>query len=238
MPHFKKMDSAALIVAAGKGQRFQTREKKQFKKICGHSLIAWTLWAFTESVCKETIVIVAGEEDIRAMQSDLLVNYSFFKSLRFVLGGSTRQESVYNGLNSLEHNIEWVAIHDGVRSGVTSELIDRVCMQAFTSGAAVAATTATDSTFIGRDTVITEYLDRSVLWRAQTPQVFKKEAILSAHEKSRIDGTPAHDDAFLYHTYEGAVHIVEGDRANIKVTYPHDLAVMEEILKSRERCPE
>jgi 2-C-methyl-D-erythritol 4-phosphate cytidylyltransferase len=238
MPHTMKRNSAALIVAAGQGLRFQTRGKKQYENICGHSLLAWTIWAFTESVCRETFVIVVGEEDIHTMQTKLLANYSFFTSLRFVQGGSTRQESVYNGLKSLENDIEWVAIHDGVRSGVTSDLIDRVCMQAYAGGAAVAATAATDSTFIGRDTVIAEYLDRSVLWQAQTPQVFKKEAIMSAHEKCRIDGISANDDAFLYRACGGTVHIVESDKTNIKVTYPQDLVIMEEILKNRERCPE
>ncbi|KPK90957.1 hypothetical protein AMJ80_07845 [bacterium SM23_31] len=238
MPHASKYETAAVIVAAGKGQRFDTEEKKQFSTVLGHPVIAWTVNAFSRTFCINHIVIVAQEEDISVIKNEIMKRYSFFETLQFIGGGASRRESVYNGIASLAPEVGWVAIHDGVRLAITPELITAVCNKAHGHGAAMLAIPATDSTFIASGKTIDKYLDRNSLWQAQTPQVFEKNKILEAHQKARHENFHADDDGILYRRYIGEVHIVQGDDKNIKITYPGDLITAEKILKERQDYPE
>lgn len=238
MPRTLEYETAAVIVAAGKGLRFDNQEKKQFSIVSGHPVLAWTVSAFSRSLCKNRIVIVAQAEDIPVIKNEIMKHYSFFKALQFIKGGESRLESVYNGIASLAPEVRWVAIHDGVRPAVTPELITAVCKEAHKRGAALAAIPATDSTFISSGKTIERYLSRNGLWQAQTPQVFKKDKILEAHQKARDANFHADDDGILYRRYIGDVQIVKGDDKNIKITYKRDLIIAEEILKERQEYPE
>ncbi len=237
MPHIQKSDCAAIIVAAGRGIRFHNQTKKQFVILCGHPILVWSAWAFSKSVFRDNIVIVADKDDITEIRGRMFDGYEFAKLFRFVVGGASRQESVFNGLQSLKDDVKLVAIHDGVRPAVTHELIDCACKEASVHGAIVTATPAVDSTFIGNECVVSDYVERSTLWQAQTPQIFKIDEIIQAHNSAQKDNVSASDDAFLYRNYVGTVRVVQGDMTNIKVTYRHDLKAVEEILKARGQCP-
>ena len=237
MPHASEYETAAVIVAAGKGLRFDNQGKKQFSMVSGHPVLAWTVSAFSRTLCKNHILIVAQEEDISVMKNEIMEHYSFFEALQFVKGGESRRESVYNGIVSLAPGVRWVAIHDGVRLAITPELITAVCKEAHKRGAAMLAIPATDSTFISSGKTVEKYLGRNGLWQAQTPQVFKRDKILEAHQKARDANFHADDDGILYRMYIGDVHVVQGDDKNIKITYKRDLIVAEEILNERQEYP-
>lgn len=230
--------AAAVIVAAGRGIRFENKNKKQFAELLGHSVVAWSLSAFASSEFKDRIVVAAQSEDIPLVKNEILNKYSFVDSLHFVKGGETRQQSVYNALLSLPDYVRWVAIHDAVRPAVTPEIITAVLENALECGAALTAVRAIDSTFTSSDSSIGEYLKRETLWHAQTPQIFDKEKIIDAHKRALKENYFSNDDANLYHKYIGKVHIVEGDTDNIKLTYQNDLVIAEEILKKRANVPE
>jgi 2-C-methyl-D-erythritol 4-phosphate cytidylyltransferase len=154
-----------------------------------------------------------------------------------VPGGATRQESVLAGLVASDEELPYVAIHDGARPLIDVDHIER-CLAAVHEDAAIAgailATRATDTLKVVDDAgniVVTA--ERSSIWCAQTPQCFRREAILSAHEAALLAGYSGTDDASLIEWHGGTVRVVEGPHDNMKVTYPEDLGIVEAILASR-----
>jgi len=227
----------AVIVAAGQGDRFNVGTPKQYINVLGHPLLVWTVYTFACSMCRNTIVVVVPPSDVKSMKEKLFARYQFADAVHIAAGGATRQESVLNGLLSLPETIDYAAIHDGARPVVTAELIDAVCKEAVLYGGAVPALPAADSTFIESHMMIEQYVDRSHLWQAQTPQVFRRNEIIAAHKKALDENFSASDDGMLYKRYIGDVRIVRGDPVNIKVTYPRDLLAVEAILRERREIP-
>ncbi|MCP4724377.1 MAG: 2-C-methyl-D-erythritol 4-phosphate cytidylyltransferase [bacterium] len=234
MSEYTHNKTAAVIVAGGKGIRLDAGTKKQYLEICGHPVLMWTLSAFLRSEKIGKIALVVPEEDTAFIQNGLIYKYGIEDRVKVVEGGNTRQESVFNGLRSLDDDIEFTAIHDGVRPLIRPDLIDSVCETAERTGAALIAVKSTASTFIGRDNEIEEYIDRNTLWFAQTPQAFNKDSIIKAHNMAVQDKFEASDDGMIYKKYIGDVDVVEGDHDNIKITYARDLVFAENILKDRE----
>lgn len=230
-------ESAAIIVAAGKGVRFGSQSKKQYSILAGHPVLAWSIIAFIRSGYDKKIIVVAEEEEIAYIKEEILGSYSFANLIEITSGGSTRQQSVCNGIDLLPPKINWVAIHDAARPLIKVETIKSTYQAALIHGAALAAIPATDSTFIASDMKVDLYLDRKKLWQAQTPQVFRKEAIIEAHKKAQNEKFTSNDDATLYRKYIGEVRIVQGDITNIKITFPHDLTMAEEFLKEVREYP-
>ncbi len=226
--------TAAIIVAGGMGIRFETEIKKQYIEIAGHPILAWTISSFLCSECVDTIVLVVPVEDVEPVRNSIVNKYKLEDRIEITTGGATRQESVYNGLKTISDDTDYAAIHDGVRPLVKPELIDRTCEAAYRAGGALAALRAMESTFIGRNDLIEEYVDRDMIWLAQTPQVFRKDIILKAHEMALKESFYASDDGMIYRKYIGKVEIIEGDRFNIKITFPQDLIFAESILIERE----
>lgn len=226
-------NTAAVIVAGGKGIRFGGDTRKQFLHICGHPVFIWTISAFDKSdIITEIVVVVPGEETDN-VRTEIETKYNFVKPVLVTSGGKRRQDSVLAGLRQIENRFVFAAVHDGVRCGISSESIENVCSKAHESGAALLAVRATDSTFMENDGSIAEYVDRSTLWNAQTPQVFRTIKLIEAHEKALKEGVDASDDGFVYRRYIGEVSIVEGDAANIKLTHERDRKILEEILSGR-----
>lgn len=148
------------------------------------------------------------------------------------LGGKDRQESVHKGLSQVSPSCEFVLIHDGARPFLSTELLNR-CLQEGVACGAVAAALPVSNT-IKRANVaglVTQTLDRSVLWQIQTPQVFRRETIVRAHRQAQQDPSQgrATDDASLVERLGVPVRLVLGDPCNIKVTVPQDLLFAEAI---------
>jgi 2-C-methyl-D-erythritol 4-phosphate cytidylyltransferase len=145
-------------------------------------------------------------------------------TVAIVEGGNERQDSVFNALQELPEDSEWVVVHDGVRPLVSLELIEETWKAALRCGAAIAAVPATDTVKQVQDGLVTGTLPRHQVWLVQTPQVFRKDLLLRAYQVGREQGVQATDDASLVEALGHPVAVVPGERANIKVTRPEDLA--------------
>lgn len=149
--------------------------------------------------------------------------------LVLAVGGETRQDSVASGLEEISTDL--VVVHDGARPFATADLVRSVIEAVGENDGAIAAMPGDETLKRVSDGTIVETVDRSSLWRAHTPQVFKSDVLRSAHEKARTEGFIGTDDASLLERYGGRVTVVPSPRSNIKLTYPEDFALAEAILR-------
>lgn len=151
-------------------------------------------------------------------------------SLRLVIGGERRQESVFNAL--AEVTSEVVVVHDAARPLAGSEIVRSVVERLAEWDGAVAAVPMDETLKRVEERQVSETVDRSNLWQAQTPQAFRTSVLRDAHVRARADGMLATDDASLVENYGGRVCVVRASRTNIKVTYPEDFALAESLLRN------
>jgi 2-C-methyl-D-erythritol 4-phosphate cytidylyltransferase len=237
---------AAIIVAAGKSERMGGIDK-QLRTLGGLPVLAHTIAAFEACDDIDAIVLVI-RPDAMAAAAELKAMYSWRKVRAFVPGGERRQDSVGAGLAAVgrlerdgtaerPRGYDWVAIHDGARPLVTPGLITRGWAAAQGVGAAVAALPSTD-TIKSTDAnhTITGSPDRSNLWLAQTPQVFRTSLLVGAYEAlaEREDPPTVTDCSRVVELMGHRVIVYEGERTNIKITTPLDLVIAEAILKSMQ----
>jgi len=224
------MRAYAIIVAAGRSERFGGAVPKQFQALCGRPLLSWTVSRFEAAASVGQIVVVVAEDHLLYTGRKVVEPYSFSKVIKIVKGGETRQESVLRGLESLPFSTRLVAIHDGARALVSPSDIDRVVEVAATERAAMLAVPAADTVKRVRDGFIINTLERDSLYLAQTPQVFQYDLILAAHQEAS-DQFSATDDASLVEAKGFKVRFVEPERPNIKVTTKQDLFIAEALLR-------
>jgi 2-C-methyl-D-erythritol 4-phosphate cytidylyltransferase len=143
--------------------------------------------------------------------------------IRLVAGGAERQDSVLNALLQLPEDAGWVMIHDGVRPFASLDLIRRTLGLAVSAGAAIAAIPSTDTVKRVIDGHVVETLPRESVWLVQTPQVFRRDVVLSAYHEARRQGWVGTDDASFVERMGHPVAVARGERSNIKVTTPEDL---------------
>jgi 2-C-methyl-D-erythritol 4-phosphate cytidylyltransferase len=223
---------AAIVAAAGSGDRLGGEQPKALVELAGRPIVAWSIAALAASSTVERLVIAAPdgyEDQIAAVAGETAPGLP----TEVVPGGSSRSRSVANGLEAAPE-AAIVVVHDAARPLVTAELVDRSVSQLERWGcdAAIAAARATD-TIKEADSGgrVTATLERSSLWAIQTPQVFRAESLRKAVTSSELDR--AYDDAQLVEATGGDVRIVESSRDNLKVTTPFDLRVAELLLESR-----
>ncbi len=217
----------AVIVAAGSSTRMGTL--KQFIPLNGRPLIAHTLAAFEQCAAIDTIVVVAQEEHHTRLR-EIAETCGITKFSAIVCGGSTRQQSVRNGVNACR--TDYVAIHDGARPLVTPAIIERVIQGAVQYGAATAAVRTKDTVKIADENgVVIETPDRAALWNVQTPQIFEKALYERAWQHATAQDLDVTDDCQLVEAIGGPVKLVEGSYTNIKVTTPEDVPFAEELLR-------
>jgi 2-C-methyl-D-erythritol 4-phosphate cytidylyltransferase len=157
-------------------------------------------------------------------------------NVKVVPGGRERWESVGNALSALAPEADFVAVHDAVRPCVTTDLIDSVFAAARTQGAALLALRLTDTVKRVDDKLrVQETVDRTGLWTAQTPQVFRRDWLTDAYARRGEFGTEITDDAQLVEAAGHPVHVVEGIPTNVKITTKDDLALAAAILTSRPK---
>jgi len=214
------MTTVAIITAAGQGKRMG--RPKQFLELDGQTILELTLAVFDRTKCIDSIILVVNQEDIERTR-----DFKFSKLIKVVAGGAERQDSVRAGLAVLPNDCSLVAIHDGARPFITSEIIESAVKEAEKSGAVVVSVPVKDTIRTTEKT-----LKRDELWAVQTPQVFKKELILEAFEK--YGSKPVTDDAMLVEKLGRPVKMVMGSYSNIKITTPEDLIIAQAILKGGE----
>jgi 2-C-methyl-D-erythritol 4-phosphate cytidylyltransferase len=222
-----------LIPAAGMGKRMLHDRNKLLMTLFDKPLLAWTLIAAEQAKSISWIGIIGQPED-REDLDRILGNLSLSKPVQFIQGGSTRQESVYNGLQGLPEEAERVLIHDGARCLATPDLFDRCAAVLATCLGLIAAVTVKDTIKVVDNTgVVIDTPDRANLWAAQTPQGFEVKLLKACHDKGRALGWEVTDDAALFEKCSLPVTIVPGEETNLKITTPVDLAIAEFILRGR-----
>jgi len=226
------MKIVALIAAAGLGKRMNAKISKPFIPIFGKPILAYTLEKFEKCKLIEKICLIVNQEEKDLCSKDVISKYNFSKVQELIAGGETRQESVYNGLKALDPDTDIVVIHDGARPLVEETLIQDSIRTAQRYGAAIVAIPLKDTVKrSGKDFFINGTLDRQEIWKAQTPQTFKYNIILSAYHKAYKDKFFTTDDATIVEKYGHKVKIIIGSEENIKITTPFDIIIVENFLK-------
>ncbi|MEL6439451.1 MAG: 2-C-methyl-D-erythritol 4-phosphate cytidylyltransferase [Cyanobacteria bacterium J06621_8] len=222
-----------LIPAAGMGRRMGSDRNKLLLNLLGKPLIAWSLLAAAQAHSVEWIGVMGQPDDLTDFQQ-ILGQLGLVKPVKLIRGGATRQESVYNGLQSLPATANQVLIHDGARCLATAELFDRCSQSLKSCQGLIAAVPVKDTIKVVDDkNVIVDTPQRSNLWAAQTPQGFDVTLLKQCHDQGKSLGWQVTDDAALFEKCELPVTIVQGEETNLKVTTPVDLAIAEMILRQR-----
>lgn len=222
-----------LIPAAGMGRRMGSDRNKLLLKLLGKPLLAWTLQAAQTAKNLSWIGIIGQRSDFPEFQ-EILAELSLSKSVELIVGGKTRQESVYNGLQALPTGAPRVLIHDGARCLATPQLLERCALALHDCPGLIAAVPVKDTIKIVDGTgLIQNTPERSQLWAAQTPQGFDVGLLKECHQQGRDCGWEVTDDAALFERCQLPVQIVEGEETNLKVTTPVDLAIAQYILHQR-----
>jgi len=225
---------AVLIPAAGSSSRFKGKTRKQFADIDGRAVFIRTIEAFTDRDDVKQIVIAIPADEQEMFEIKWGAKLSFYGA-KIIIGGDSRPETVAKLLAEVSDDVDLIALHDAVRPCVTKKQIDDVFNKAAQTGAAILAgpLVGTIKQVAQQDArqIITNTVDRSCLWEAQTPQVFKPDIIRRAYRQSSEIINAATDDAQLVESLGQQVSIVPGDAGNIKITTGIDLAIAGAILK-------
>jgi len=228
------MSNVALIVAGGSSTRFGGDVPKQFREIAGRPMLSWTISRFQAAPVIDSIVVVAPEQYMLEVGDHIVDPFGFSKVTKIVTGGESRGRSVLNGLRALPTDTRLVGIHDAARPLISVEDIGSVFDTAAETGAAMIATAATDTVKRVENNYIVATLDRSKLFLAQTPQVFRFPVIREAYEQAEETGLERFtDDASLLEGSNIEVKIVPSTSLNIKVTTPDDMRTVEAFLKEQ-----
>ncbi len=218
--------AAAIVPAAGRGLRMGEGPTKQYRLLKGRPVLWHTLARLQASPrISRIIAAIHGDDEERfgRISSDPFLD----KLQAPVIGGSTRSESVRAGLEALAGE-ELVLVHDAVRPWVSTDLIERIAAAAEEHGAAVPALPVTETIKVVDGGRVLESPDRSRLFRAQTPQGFRR-SLLEAAFRSPAPGPQPTDEASMLERAGIPVHVVRGEEANVKITHPEDLRIAAEV---------
>lgn len=220
----------AVIVAAGSASRMGGIDKVM-ASLGGTPMVARTAAAFQNCDAIAEIVIVTRPDLIRPI-SALCAGMDKVRAV--VAGGSSRQESVWQGLNALSEDIQLAAIHDGARPLVSNLVIDRTVRAANSYGAAAPAVPVKDTIKVVKGGLVEKTPERATLQAVQTPQVFDFDLLRGALKKAEEEKAAVTDDCSAVERLGMKVKIVEGDERNLKVTTPMDLKIAEMLLEEMQ----
>ncbi|MCB4792736.1 MAG: 2-C-methyl-D-erythritol 4-phosphate cytidylyltransferase [Elusimicrobia bacterium] len=211
------MKAAVIIAAAGLSKRFGSKKPKQFLLLNKLPVFLWSVIAFLKIKEVKQIILVVPQDAVRILKKHEK-KYGF----TLIAGGKERFDSVKNGLKALNRNIDIVAIHDGARPLISTDTIRNCLNAAKKYGAAIAALDITDTVKLcDKSLAVKKTISRDLVWRAQTPQVFKREVIERAY--SRLNSKNVTDDSQIVESSGYRVKIVKDRPSNIKITKPKDL---------------
>lgn len=220
-----------IITAAGSGTRMQLGMNKVFTLLAGKPCILYSLETFLQDENVQTIYITLGFDEMEKMHEVLDAHAIAKDRITLVVGGKTRQASVYEALKRVR--AYEVLIHDGARPFVTHEQIAAIRQALRFDKAAILGLQATDTVKeINAVGEVNRTLDRSRIYLAQTPQGFDTQELLKVHELAIEETFLGTDDASLIeYANPFYVRVVDGSRWNIKITFPEDIALAEFILE-------
>lgn len=213
------MEYSVCLLAAGKGSRTNLEYNKVFYKLNEtQTVLDVCLSTFLEDEDCKKVIIVSAKHEMDYVRS----LYSTNHRIRVVEGGSTRQESVLNGLNAVES--EYVFIHDGARPYIQKSQIEQLKKTLEKEDACLLMVPSVDTIKIVEDGYVKETLIRSTTYNAQTPQCFKTDLIRYCQQRAKEDNRVGTDDAQLVEWYGNTkIKMVLGDASNKKITLPSDL---------------
>lgn len=224
----RRPDVGVIIVAAGAGRRVGGEELKQFRWVAGKPMLLHSLQEFQQRPDVALVVCVIPREFVAdpppwIFQSDL-------DRLMLAGGGAERSESVFNGLGDMPDEVNIVVVHDAARPLVGAGTIDRVIAEARKGHGAIASLPVVDTIKrVDEAGRIVATVDRTQLWRAQTPQAFPRDMLVRAHEDARATGISATDDAGLCERLGMPVVVVRGSERAMKITDEADFARAESL---------
>ncbi|MBE6655334.1 MAG: 2-C-methyl-D-erythritol 4-phosphate cytidylyltransferase [Ruminococcaceae bacterium] len=232
----RRPKTAAVILAAGLGTRMKSVEgsTKQLLTLEGKPLFMHSVLAFDSSAYVDELVLVVRKDEYREVRR-ALKSYKLKKPLRLTVGGDTRQASAKRGLDAISDKMEYIAVHDAARCLITPPMIADVVTAAYANRAASAGTPVTDTVKqVSKDGYVEKTVDRSTLYRAQTPQVFECKLYRAATYVAIEKKQTVTDDNMLVELLGQTVKMVDCGSENIKVTTKEDLALARIILRARE----
>ena len=220
-----------ILVAAGQSSRFRDAHyKKPFAPLAGRAVWLHAAEKFLDRDDVKQLVVVIAPDD-REMFLDKFGANLAFMGIELTVGGDKRATSVRNGLAKLSNDIDLVAVHDAARPCLAMKWIDEVFTVAGKTGAAILANPVTATLKrVAENSTITDTVDRTGLWEAQTPQVFSRQLLTAAFAADATD--TATDEAQLIQATGHPVTVVAGSPMNIKITTRDDLRLAEQILKA------
>jgi 2-C-methyl-D-erythritol 4-phosphate cytidylyltransferase len=223
---------AAIIVAAGRSERMGAHDKLWTaladRDGAERPLVAYALATFQTCNVVSRIALVVAQDKIGPAEA-LVEQEQLDRVTAIVVGGERRRDSVRAGIDALGP-CDYVVVHDGARPLVTHLLIEDALAAALDTGASCCATPVPDTVKETSDGAIVRTVDRSTLMLAQTPQAFRYDVLLKAHDTGAADAT---DDASLVEALGVSVRIAPGSPRNIKVTTVEDLALARGLLGAR-----
>ena len=227
------MKYEVIIPAAGQGKRMKAGRNKLWIELEGEPIISHTLRQFgTDRNCLRILLVVnpSEENDFRELTGKLDLPIP----VDIIHGGSERQYSVKNAVDSLTAKTEIVLVHDGARPFITEPLIRELVKDAVYHGASVLAVPVKDTIKQAERAFITQTIERSSLWAIQTPQAFRVSLLKEAHRQAEEDQFLGTDDASLLERLGMSVAITEGNYDNIKITTPEDLYFAKAIMEKNK----
>ncbi len=231
--------NVAIIVAGGTGDRSGLAGGKQLAVVAGHPALHHTVAAFDACPAVDAIVVVVHPDRMEEYRTTAVATVDSPKVTAVTGGGDTRQESVARGLDVCPASATTITVHDGARPLVTPALIAEA-ISALESDPSLAGVVVGHPSYDTLKQVddsgrVIRTLDRATVWAAQTPQVFRAEALRRAYEEAVAEGYRGTDDASLVERAGGEVRMVAGPRDNLKITVPEDVLVVETLLQARTR---
>lgn len=226
--------TAALVPAAGRGERLGPGTPKALRLLGGQPLLVHAVHALSDSRVVDLVVVAAPAEQVEEVRA-LLGQQEYAADVHVVSGGDTRQESVARALLALPPEFDVVLVHDAARPLVPAELVAAVTAAVRSGHPAVVPGMPVTDTIKAVDAAgdVIGTVDRAPLRGIQTPQGFDRSVLQAAHARVDLDETPATDDAGLVEAQGTRVHVIPGHEEAFKVTRPIDLVLAEAVLARR-----
>ena len=228
-------NTAAIVLAAGKGTRMESDIQKQYLELGGKPLIYYALKAFEDSPVKQ-VILVTGRGETGYCRKEIVDKYGISKVKAIVEGGKERYHSVFEGLKQTS-DADYVLIHDGARPFVNQEIIRRCMLEVPEYQACVVGMPVKDTIKIADEGGYAKQTpDRKNVWMIQTPQTFSYALIYEAYEEMlKTEDTAITDDAMVLERIKGKKSkLIEGSYRNIKITTPEDLLIANVYLQHPE----
>lgn len=215
-PGEKRLRVSVILPAAGRGKRFGAQKNKVLLSLGGKPMIAWSLEAFSRIAAVKEILVPCAARDRRVLQALIARRHP---KARLIPGGAERFDSVGNGLRASSAQSDLIAIHDAARPLIVRREIEKVFRAAARHGGAILAIPAADTAKRSVDgRFVLKTVPRDTLWRAQTPQAFRRAPFLRAYEKAIRARQRSSDDAGVAERAGMRVAIVCGSERNMKIT--------------------